>query len=51
MTSLPSLLKMLGGGYMVDETGLTGAYDFKLEYSLPGLALIWGKDFGLSGAA
>jgi uncharacterized protein (TIGR03435 family) len=44
-----SLLKMLNGAYVVDQTGLTGTYDFKLEYQLAGLALAFAHDFAGSG--
>jgi uncharacterized protein (TIGR03435 family) len=40
-----SFPNMLNGVYVVDDTGLTGAYDFKLEYQLAGLSLLFAKDF------
>ncbi len=44
MMPVSSLLRVLGGGYIVDRTGLTGLYDFKLEYPLSGAALIQVQD-------
>jgi uncharacterized protein (TIGR03435 family) len=49
MQPVASLLRVLNGVYVVDDTGLTGTYDFKLEYQLAGLALVAAKDFAGSG--
>jgi uncharacterized protein (TIGR03435 family) len=50
MMPVASLLNVLGGGYIVDRTGLTGTYDFKLEYPLSGDALIEVQDLKTDGA-
>ncbi len=49
MQPVASLLRMLNGAYIVDETGLIGTYDFELEYQVAGLSLAFAQDFAGSG--
>ncbi len=49
MEPVASLFRTLNGVYLVDETGLTGTYDFNLEYPLDGRSLAFAKDFAGSG--